>query len=205
MADDNAVMLEGMRCALTSVALDIVGSATTGRDAVRVIRQHEPDVAFLDVRMPGMSGIEVLDEVATETPCVVVTYDDSPETVRAAARSGASGYMVHGDFGPCELRRAAESVASGSSYFSPLAAGAAMSAMRSRSTAGFSDQELADLYWMTPREITVLREMVTGASNAEVAAALGLTTKTVKNNVNRVFFKLRVRSRAEALALWHNA
>lgn len=201
IADDNPLIREGLRIALESLEVEVVGSAGDGREAVAMISDVEPDMAFVDVRMPELDGLEVVDAIGTSVPCVMLTNDDHPETVREAAVRGAAGYLVHGDFVLQDLKIAAELACSGRNFLSPTAAGGALAALRRQ--AGPTDEQLRSLYWLTPREIDVLRLVADGLANDDIASALQLSIKTVKNNLSRVFFKMRVKSRAEATAAFH--
>ncbi|GAA3966164.1 response regulator transcription factor [Thermobifida alba] len=201
--DDNIVVRAGLVALLeTADDIRVVGEAGDGAEAVVKARELRPDVVLLDVRMPVRDGVSVVEELAEFTRVVMLTHTEDPEVVQTALRRGASGYLVHGHFTLDELDRALREVVRGTgSPLSPVAAAALVSSLRSapRTPAPVDPAALG----LTDREAEVLAAMARGLSNAEIAAELFLSEKTVKNHINRIFRKLGVATRAAAIARWN--
>jgi DNA-binding NarL/FixJ family response regulator len=199
LADDNPVIRSGLASLLESdERLEVVAQASTGAEAVRLAEQHDPDVVLLDVRMPVMNGVEAAAVVSRSTPVLMLTYSEEPDVVKSAIRAGASGYLVHGRFTREELVQAVVGVAEGQGALSPAVAPVVFEAVRSEPAS--SDRTvLADL---TDREREIMTLLATGSSNAEIAQRLFLAEKTVKNHLNRIYAKLGVGTRGEAMARW---
>lgn len=198
VADDNPVVLRGVVTVLdTDPTVQVVGEATDGRRAVELARSLRPDVALFDVRMPGLDGVEATRLVAATVPVLLLTYDDRPGTIAAALAAGARGYLVHGRFGLPELLRAVHGVPAGEAHLSPCAAGEAIRQARDQ----LRPLTVGTAAGLTPREAEIADLVLAGRSNAEIAGALFLSEKTVKNALTRVFAKLGARTRAEAVAV----
>jgi len=201
--DDNIVVRAGLVTLLeTSDDIRVIGEAGDGVQAVEQTRKLRPDVVLLDVRMPVRDGVSTIEELASLTKVVMLTHTEDPEVVQTALLRGASGYLVHGHFTLDELTRALrEVVHSNGNPLSPVAATALVSSLRSFPVPrGPVDPASLGL---TPREAEVLAAIARGLSNAEIAAELFLSEKTVKNHINRIFRKLGVTSRAAAIARWN--
>ncbi|HVB10000.1 MAG TPA: response regulator transcription factor [Bacillota bacterium] len=195
IADDHAVVREGTRQILEQQpGLEVVGEAADGPGAVAVIRQTQPDVAVLDMRLPGKSGIEVTREVTAEQPDVRVlilsAYDDE-DYVAAAVQAGALGYVLK-TATERELAEAVAEVAAGRPVVAPVIA-----------------QKLARLWGrapaaprgpLTPRELEVLELVTRGLRNKEIGQELGLSPRTVEVHLKNVYEKLGVTSRTQAVA-----
>ena len=200
VVDDNSVIRMGLRSLIeASDRMRVVGEASDGEEAIRVVRATQPDVTLLDVRMPRRGGVQVVGEIRAWTRVLMLTFSDTPEIVRAAVEAGASGYLVHGQFAVHELERAVLAVAEGSFLLSEGAAAALRTAWaepvlpvsRQRVDVGLSERE---------REVMEL--IAAGHTNAAIAAECFLSEKTVKNHVNHIFAKLGIRTRAEAVSVW---
>ena len=199
IADDNPVILMGLEALLASHdAIDVVATASDGREAVRATRTHDPDVVLLDVRMPLMDGIATAERIADRANVLMLTYSDSDDVVVRAIQAGASGYLVHGRFDPHELVEAVRTVADGGTVLSPAVAPTVFSALRSRTEFVPTDP----VQGVTPREREVMTLISQGMANREIADRLFVAEKTVKNHVNNIYSKLGVSSRAEAISLW---
>lgn len=202
VADDNPVIRTGL-ASLIDLEPDmaVVAEAGTGRDAVDQARTARPDVVLMDVRMPVVDGIDATAQLAGTGPRVLVlTYAEEPEVLRAAIAAGARGYLVHGRFSPEELTRAIRTSHAGGIHVSPAVAPWLFDLVRAGAApAESAPRTTTDL---TEREIEVVDLIATGRSNAEIATALHLSEKTVKNHINRAYAKLGVRTRAEAMAAW---
>ncbi|MGY1695554.1 response regulator [Geodermatophilus sp. SYSU D00814] len=197
VADDHPVYRDGLALLLGSVpGLEVVGTAADGAAAVEVVREHLPDVVVMDVQMPVLDGIEATRRIAAEAPSVgvvVLTMSEDDGTVFAAVRAGARGYLLKGADQE-EVVRAITTVASGGAVF-----GAALARrIADFFTAGPAGPETA-FPQLTAREREVLDLVAAGRSNAQIAAALYLSPKTVRNVVSNVLTKLQVTDRAQAM------
>lgn len=199
IADDNAVIREGLEGLLRRVdGMTVVGTAPNGRVAVELAAECEVDVVLLDVRMPVMDGIRAAELLAKRSRVLMLTYSESDDAVVDALRAGASGYLVHGTYEPDELLTAIREVAAGRSALSPSITPVVVDALRHDRAAPVHAPAEA----LTPREREVMNLIAQGRSNREIARALTLSDKTVKNHVTNVYTKLHVSSRSEAIALW---
>lgn len=220
LADDNPVVRLGLASLLESTGEVLVAAeASNGREAVEAVLRERPDVALLDIRMPLVDGVTATAALAGTCPVLVLTHSEEPEIIRGAVEAGACGYLVHGAFSAEELLRAVRGTAAGESHLSPVAATAMLEAMRSalaaparpvahpddvhaRGTDGSEGLHRTARFGLSDREAEVMEQIVRGLSNADIASALFLSEKTVKNHVNRIFAKLHASSRAAAIAAW---
>lgn len=205
LVDDQALMRMGFAMVLDAQDdLEVVGEAGDGAAALAQVRALTPDVVLMDVRMPGMNGIEATAEVVERYPAtrvLVLTTFDLDEYAFAALRAGASGFLLK-DADPAELVSAIRAVADGDAVVAPrvtrrlleMFAGHLPEQGTSRDTAG--DPRLDEL---TPREVEVLGAVARGRSNAEIAGDLFLAEATVKTHVGRILAKLGVRDRVQAV------
>ena len=207
LVDDQALLRMGFRLVLDAEDdLEVVGEAGDGLAALSQVVALRPDVVLMDVRMPGMNGIEATERIVAAHPDVrvlMLTTFDLDEYAFAALRAGASGFLLK-DARPAELVGAIRAVATGDAVVSPrvtrrmleLFSGQLPADDRTGPTDG--DPRLASL---TPRELEVLRSIAEGLSNAEVAERLFLSEATVKTHVGRLLAKLGVRDRVQAVVL----
>jgi DNA-binding NarL/FixJ family response regulator len=198
VADDHPLFREGLRSLIADASeTALVGVAADGDEAVEVALRERPDVVVMDLKMPGRSGVEATREICRALPDIavlVLTMVDEDGSVFAAMRAGARGYVLKGA-GPDEILRSILVVADGEAIFGP--------AVAARLTAFFAADPgpaVTAFPELTARERDILTLMATGAANAAIATRLGLTEKTVRNNVSNVFAKLRVADRAAAVA-----
>jgi DNA-binding NarL/FixJ family response regulator len=199
VADDNPVIRSGLVSLLEAGgAVRVVAQAGNGKEALRLAREHRPDVVLLDVRMPVMDGPSVVAPLTEFTKVLMLTYTEDPEVVADTIRAGASGYLVHGRFDAQELTTAVQEVAAGRTVASPAITEALFAAVRE----GGGGRGASPADALTEREVEVMNLLAKGRSNAEIAAELYLSGKTVKNHINRLYAKLGVRTRAEAIAVW---
>jgi DNA-binding NarL/FixJ family response regulator len=196
VADDHSVVREGLRALLSAVeGYELVGTAATGAEAVKVAVTLRPDVLVRDIQMPDMTGIEATREIRRVAPTVAVlmlTMFDDDESVFAAMRAGALGYVLKGA-APESMIRAIAVVAGGEAIFG---AGVATRALSYFSTPRADPPVFPEL---TAREREVLTLIASGLSNAAIAGRLGLAANTVGNHISNIFAKLQVASRAEAI------
>jgi DNA-binding NarL/FixJ family response regulator len=202
IADDNPVVRAGMTNLLATVpGLDVIGSAADGREALEMVDRFAPDLALLDVRMPQVDGIAVAQAIAATVPVLMLTHSDEPEVIAAALAAGARGYVVHSEFDVDEIVSAIRTVAAGGVHLSPAAG-----SMLARSVAGVprpdGAPELRRTWGLSRREQEVMDLIADGRTNGQIARECYLSEKTVKNHVNRIFAKLAVTSRAEAVSVW---
>jgi len=198
LVDDHQLFRSGVRAELDGL-VDVLGDAATVEDAIRLIVELEPDVVVLDVHMPGGGGLEVIKQVAEKRPAqrfLALSVSDAPEDVIAIIRAGARGYVTKTISGT-ELADAVRRVADGDAVFSPRLAGFVLDAFASLAPAEV-DPELDQL---TAREREVLRHIARGYLYKEIAARLGISTKTVEAHVSAVLRKLQLSSRHE-LSRW---
>lgn len=207
LADDNSVLRMGMASLLAADdRIDLVAEAADGQEAVVLADRHRPDVVILDVRMPVLDGVSAAARMPEGTRVLMLTYSDEPEVITAAMASGAHGYLVHGAHSPDEILNAVVASARGLAVFGPAASAVLFDPARMRSRgSGTSDGDRAERaarHGLTPREVEILDLVAEGRTNREIATAFFLAEKTVKNHINRIFAKLRVASRAEAVSVW---
>jgi len=207
LVDDQALVRMGFRLILESADIDVVGEAGDGRTAVAQVTALRPDVVLMDVRMPGMNGIDATRQIVAEHPDVrvlVLTTFDLDEYAFAALRAGASGFLLK-DATPGELVNAVRVVASGDSVVAPRVTRRMLEMFADRlpvtPEAPEADGVHPRLASLTPRELEVLRCVAIGESNAEIAARLFLSEATVKTHVGRLLAKLGVRGRVQAVVL----
>jgi len=209
IADDNAVIRMGLRLLLMQAgsAVELVGEAMNGAQTLELARLHRPDVVLLDVQMPGTSGLDVLDELCEFTCVLMLTSSVESETIWAAMQAGARGYLVYGTFDETCIVQNILAAAGGGSVLSPpatkaLMAGGAGPKSDSAEVARRPQvrPEIAAL--LSEREIGVMDLIIAGRTNTEIAKSLFLAPKTVKNHINRIFSKLQVTTRAQAIACW---
>lgn len=200
IADDNAVIRQGL-VSLLEVDGDIrvVAEASTGKEAVAAVREHQPDVTLLDVRMPVRDGVSAAQEISAGTPVLMLTYAEDPDTITAALRAGASGYLVHGQFDPVELQAAVREIAEGGNVLGAPAAQVALDALRSE---GGPTRRRGGRLGLSERECEIMELLALGQTNAEIGGELFITAKTVKNHLSRIYAHLGVRNRAEAMGAW---
>lgn len=193
IVDDHAVVREGIRHVLTGAGdFEVVGEASGGKDAVSLARSLRPDVVVLDLSMPDMNGLEVTRELRSLDPApsvLILSIHDHAEYVRRSIEAGTQGYLRK-DSSPRELRDAVRAVHEGGTFFGAPAARHLMDA----ASRGAESVERGET--LTPRERDVLVEIARGCTNKEIAAALGLSVRTVESHRESLLRKLDVRGTA---------
>ncbi|WP_329622500.1 response regulator transcription factor [Streptomyces sp. NBC_01255] len=194
LADDQALVRAGFRSLLGRAKfLAVVGEAASGEEAVRQAALLRPDVVLMDIRMPGMDGIEATRRILTELPStrvIILTTFDTDEHVFEALQAGASGFLTK-EVEPAELRRAVEVVAAGDSLLSPGVTRRVIERFAHR------PRPAATLHALTARENEVVRLVAEGLSNDEIAAALVISPLTAKTHISRAITKLGLRDRVQ--------
>ena len=202
VVDDQALVRGGFRLILESQpGVEVVGEAADGREALAMARELRPDVVLMDVRMPGMDGLEATRRLLSggEAPRVLMlTTFDLDEYVYDALRAGASGFLLK-DVRPEQLADAVRVVADGETLLAPAITQRLVQQYVKRLRPGTTRPAALDS--LTERELAVLRLIARGRSNAEIAADLFLSETTVKTHVSHVFGKLGLRDRAQAVVV----
>ncbi len=192
IADDHALVREGIRRVLEDDGgFEIVAEATDGHEARRSLLEDEPDVALLDIAMPGPSGIALVEELqARGSPVrtLILSMYDDPEYVRLALEAGAGGFLLKDEAGPSELRRAVRAVHAGRSVYSGRVT------RRLAAALGSERKRHAILAELTAREREVLERVAAGETSKQIAGALGISPRTVETHRKNLMRKLDVHS-----------
>jgi DNA-binding NarL/FixJ family response regulator len=207
LADDQALVRGGFRALLDAQPdIEVVGEAADGEEAVRLARQLVPDIVLMDVRMPGMDGLEATRAIAADRSLcdvrvVILTTFELDEYVFEALRIGASGFLVK-DTEPAELVRGVQAVARGDALLSPSVTRRLIAEFATRSGGGGAAARSADeLEELTEREREVMALAAGGLSNDEIAERLVLSPLTAKTHVSRAMVKLGARDRAQLVVM----
>jgi DNA-binding NarL/FixJ family response regulator len=200
IADDDNLMRAGLVELLSAdSSIDIVGKASTGREAVERTRRLDPDVVLMDVRMPDLDGIDAtrqLTRTAPRTRVLILTTFEQDDYIFGALRAGASGFLLKRTR-PEDLIAAVHTVAAGDSLLSPSVTRRVIDRVAQQPTPDLADR--AKVHELTPREREVLTLIARGLSNGEIAAELVVEESTVKTHVRRILRKLRLRDRVHAV------
>ncbi|MGW0394679.1 response regulator [Streptomyces sp. NPDC003042] len=206
IADDQELVRTGFRLILTARGIDVVGVAADGVEAVSMARALRPDVVLLDIRMPNMDGLEAARRILAALPAcrvIMLTTFDLDQYVYAALAAGASGFLLK-DVTPAHLVAAVRLVDTGDALLAPSITRRLVERCAPSATAPDGAVVAAphrDVAALTPREREVLTLMGHGLSNAELARELTLSEATVKTHVARIFAKVALRDRAQAVVL----
>jgi DNA-binding NarL/FixJ family response regulator len=202
VADDQALVRGGFRLILqTQPDIEVVGEAADGREAVARTREQRPDVVLMDIRMPGMDGLEATRRLmTTQNPprVLMLTTFDLDEYVYDALRAGASGFLLK-DVRPEQLADAVRAVAAGDTLLAPAITRRLVEQYLRRPPPGARTP--LGLGELTDRELDVLRLVARGRSNQQIADTLFLGESTVKTHLTHLFAKLGLRDRAQAVVL----
>lgn len=199
LVDDQTLVRQGIRSLLElSDSIRVIAEAGDGKQAVEIIPQVKPDVVLLDMRMPGMSGLDVLNALAARNalpPTIILTTFDDDQIVLDGLKAGARGYLLK-DVSLDQLVDAVKTVAAGGSLIAPVVTQRLLSGLE-RMHNEFVSLDRPDP--LTERETQILRLMAGGYSNKEIAGSLGVAEGTVKNHVSNILSKLGVRDRTRAV------
>jgi DNA-binding NarL/FixJ family response regulator len=199
LADDHALFRDGVSSLLQAWGHEVVGHAAGGLEAVDLVTRLEPDLVLMDIRMPGMSGVEATRAIALvrpETPIVMLTVSEDEEDLFAAIRAGARGYLLK-DLEASQLRAMIDAVARGEAAITP--ATAARIIRHLSSLVAPADGSIPDR--LTGRELEVLRLVTAGRRNKEIAAELEISENTVKYHLRNILEKLHAQNRTEVATL----
>jgi len=199
LVDDQNLVRKGVRSLLElSEEIEVIAEAADGAEAVRSIPEVNPDVVLLDMRMPQMSGLEVLrtlSEAEKLPPTIILTTFDDDELVLAGIKAGARGYLLK-DVALEDLVNAVRTVSEGGSMVKPAVTQRLLKGLENLKTDFYSLDRPDPL---TEREIEILRLMAGGYSNKEIASSLGVAEGTIKNHVSNILSKMGVRDRTRAV------
>jgi DNA-binding NarL/FixJ family response regulator len=201
IADDQTLIRTGFRLILNARGIEVVGEAADGVEAVTMARERKPDVVLMDIRMPTMDGLDATRRVLQQDPdcrVLMLTTFDLDRYVYTALSAGASGFLLK-DVTPEHLAAAVRLVGTGDALLAPSITRRLVE--RFASDPGRPPAAHGDLAALTPRELEVLTLLGRGLSNSELAAELTLSEATVKSHVARIFAKLALRDRAQAVVL----
>ena len=198
IVDDHPLFRDGMHGLLDSVPdTEVVGEATSGEEAIALAENVQPDVILMDIKMPGINGLQAMREILQTSPHIrvlIVSMLEDDDSVFAAMRAGARGYVPKGA-NQAEMLRAIRAVANGEAIFGPGIAqrliGFFSASRRSVEPKIFPE--------LTERESEILALVAHGRTNEEIAGQLVLSLKTVRNHVSNIFSKLQVADRAQAI------
>ncbi len=201
LVDDHEVVRVGLRAVLDRASgLSVIGEAATADEAVAGVRRTRPDVVLMDIRLPESNGIEAAREILSCCPdsrvLFLTSYGDE-ETVQAAVLAGAHGYVLK-DIAAESLIDAIRTVASGRSLLDPRVTRRTLDWLRTAAEAGGRAKPQA----LSPQEERILPLVAEGKTNKEIAVALNLSDKTVKNYLANMFAKLQITRRAQAAAIY---
>ena len=188
LVDDHSLLRTGVANIINQEPdLEVVAEAANGRDAIDAFLMHHPDVVLMDLRMPGMEGVEAVQQIRAIDPqarVVVLTTYDADEDIARALQAGAKAYILK-DIAADALVTCIRDVLAGKTYLAPAAAAKLA--------------ERVTQVQLTPRELAALQLMANGSSNKEIAVALKISERTVKSHLAHLFDKLQVTSRTEAV------
>jgi DNA-binding NarL/FixJ family response regulator len=198
LVDDHDLFRTGLRNLLDEQDVEVVGECGNGTDALEAVRELAPDVVVMDLKMPGISGVEATRQISMIAPLtrvLVLTISDQDEDVMDAVFAGACGYLLK-DASITELLQGIQAAAVGESLISPTIA----SKLLQRVRAGGGSRREAELIRseLSAREVQVLKLIANGQDNAVIAAELHISPKTVKNHISNILMKLQIENRIQA-------
>jgi len=208
LIDDHALVRKGLEELLTSRGVEVIGSAGSGEEGIEFAKAHQPDIILLDIRMPGLSGLETLCKLRAENIDIAVlmlTMSRDEADLAQALREGAQGYLLK-DMEPDELLPALNDALSGNNVVAKELIGSLTNIIQGKPLEQETIQSATPLSELTPREQEILSHIAEGQSNKVIARHLGISDGTVKLHVKAILRKLGVHSRVEAavIAVEHN-
>jgi DNA-binding NarL/FixJ family response regulator len=198
VVDDHDLFRSGLRNLLEAEGIDVVGDAADGAEAVRLVHEVQPDVVVMDLHMPGMDGVEATRRIAHDAPLtrvLTLTISADDEDVLDSILAGACGYILK-DASLPDLLRGIQAAARGESLVSPPIAAKVL--QRVRATATSAQDAAAIQAELSERELQVLKLIANGKDNADIAAELHISPKTVKNHISNILMKLQIENRIQA-------
>jgi DNA-binding NarL/FixJ family response regulator len=198
LVDDHDLFRSGLRSLLEEQGLQVVGEADNGREALRLVGELAPDVVVMDLKMPGLTGVETtrqVSSIAPRTRVVVLTISVDDDDVMSAVMAGACGYLLK-DSSIDQLIAGIRAAASGESLISPQIAAKVLQRLRAQT--GDTAAALTIRTELSDRELEVLRLIAIGKDNAEIARELYISPKTVKNHISNILMKLQIENRIQA-------
>jgi len=202
LVDDQALFREGLRTLLSvQPAFEVIGEAGNGEEAIQLALIHRPDVVLMDLRMPVMDGVSAtrrLHSLLPQCRVIVLTTFDDDESVFDGLRAGAVGYLLK-DVASTRLFEAIQGAARGGSFLQPSVAAKVIEEFSRLANQATTIHPQALVEPLSDREIEILKQVATGASNKEIAANFVIAEGTVKNHLTNILRKLEVQDRAQAV------
>lgn len=199
VVDDHQIVRDGLTALLTALdGIEVVGAAADGREAIHVVGETSPDLVVMDIQMPHLDGIEATRFLTGRHPglrVVMLTMNEDDDTIVTAIRAGACGYLLKGA-GAEEVQHAIRSAAAGGMVFGASLAARVAGFFAGAVATPADDEPFPEL---TERERDVLHRLAAGRTNDEIAAALFVSNKTVRNTVSGIYAKLAATGRADAI------
>jgi DNA-binding NarL/FixJ family response regulator len=195
LVDDHDLFRTGLRSLLEDQGVHVVAEAATGKEALRQVRELAPDVVLMDLNMPGLTGVEATRDIAPLTRVVVLTISDRDGDIVDAVLAGACGYLLK-DSSIADLLRGISAASVGESLISPQIASKVLRELRAARPSPKAAERLRSE--LTERELEVLRLIANGKDNAQIAAELHISAKTVKNHISNILMKLQIKNRIQA-------
>jgi two-component system nitrate/nitrite response regulator NarL len=203
LIDDHTLFRVGLEGLLTSRGIEVVASVGSGQDCLRLVDDLTPDIILLDMRMPGINGLGVLEMIRKhnpELPTVMLTTSTDEGDLLESLRQGAQGYLLK-DMEPDELVLALRDIVSGKTVVAPDLAPILAKAVQGGGVSEKEEPEASPFSELTPRETEILGLLAEGQSNKAIARNLGISDGTVKLHVKAILRKLEVHSRVEAAVM----